>query len=275
MRHNESVTLREITIEAQEKAMHDRMERMEKQMETLTTILHELRSERRGTPEERVRGSGAAPGHDSMRRGQTTGRFGGERGNLSLRGEIHREEEQSSGRQIFDDDDGVANAEETELRQHLHDVEQERDQVVARDPGRAVQLEEEVLKLAQVIDDMQGRSRAPGWRIMLDRKSPLSAEIMRAIIPRDFRLPDLRYSGRTDPLVHIERFNYMTGVQGLSQTQRCRVFPLSLEGRAREWCRKLPRESIKTFEQMCQEFAEQFCGAMAPEDDMMELASMK
>ncbi|XP_024035550.1 uncharacterized protein LOC112096357 [Citrus clementina] len=35
------------------------------------------------------------------------------------------------------------NAEETELRQHLHDVERERDQAAARDPGRAGQLEEE------------------------------------------------------------------------------------------------------------------------------------
>ena len=142
------------------------------------------------------------------------------------------------------------NAEETELRQHLHDVERERDQAAARDPGRAGQLEEEVRRLAQIIDDMQGRNKAPGWRIMLDGESPLAVEIMRAIIPRDFRLPDLRYSGRTDPLVHIERFNDITGVQGLSQSQRCRVFLLSLEGRAREWYRKLPQGSIKTFEQM-------------------------
>ncbi|KAH9750796.1 Ribonuclease H [Citrus sinensis] len=275
MRLNDSVTLREIASEAREKAMFDRMERMEKQMETLTTILHELRSERRVTQEEMVRGGGVTPGPDGTRRSQTTGRFSGERGNIPLWGEFHREEEQSPARQIFYEDDGVANAEETELRQHLHDVEQERDQVAARDPGRAVQLEEEVRRLAQIIDDMQGRSRAPGWRIMLDGESLLAAEIMRAIIPRDFRLPDLRYSGRTDPLVHIERFNDITGVQGLSQPQRCRVFPLSLEGRAREWYRKLPRGSIKTFEQMCQEFAEQFSGAMAPEDDMMELKSMK
>ena len=55
----------------------------------------------------------------------------------------------------------MANAEETELMQHLHDVEQERDQVAAHDPGRVVQLEEEVRRLAQVIDDIQGRSRAP------------------------------------------------------------------------------------------------------------------
>ncbi|KAH9672846.1 putative LRR receptor-like serine/threonine-protein kinase [Citrus sinensis] len=225
--------------------------------------------------EERVRGDGVAPGPDNTRRSQTIGRFGEERGNIPQRGEFHREEEQSPARQIFDEDDGVANAKETVLRQHLHDVEQERDQVAAHDPGRAVQLEEEVRRLAQIIDDMQGRSRAPGWRIMLDGESPLAAEIMRAVISRDFRLPDLRYSGRTDPLVHIERFNDITGVQELSQSQRCRVFPLSLEGRAREWYRKLPRGNIKTFEQMCQEFAEQFSGVMAPEDDMMELKSMK
>ena len=111
---------------------------MEKQMETLTTIMHELRSERRVTQEERVRCDGVAPGPDNTRRSQTTGRHGGERGNITLRGEFHREEEQSPARQIFDEDDGVANAEETVLRQHLDDVEQERDQVAARDPGRAV-----------------------------------------------------------------------------------------------------------------------------------------
>ena len=76
-----------------------------------------------------------------------------------------------------------------------------------------MQLEEEVCRLTQVIDDMQRRSRAPGWKIMLDGESPLSAKIMRAVIARDFRLPDLRYSGRTDPLVHIKRFNDITGVQ--------------------------------------------------------------
>ena len=100
-------------MKPRKKAMHDRMERMEKQIETMTTILHELRSERRGTHEERVRGGGMAPGHDDMMRSQTTRRFGGERGNLSLRGGVHREEEQSPGRQIFDEDDGVVNAEET------------------------------------------------------------------------------------------------------------------------------------------------------------------
>ena len=99
------------------------------------------------------------PGHvgrrtnDNMMRGRTTRRFGGEVGNQSLRGESHEGGDQSLGRQVFDDVI-VVNVEERELRQHLHDVEQERDQVAARDLGRALQLEEEIRILAQIIDDM-------------------------------------------------------------------------------------------------------------------------
>ena len=93
MRLNESMTLREIANEARETAMYDRMEQMEKHMETLTTILHELGSERRGIHEEGVKSGGMAPRHDDMMRGRTTRRFGGEGGNSSLRGEVHRGED--------------------------------------------------------------------------------------------------------------------------------------------------------------------------------------
>ena len=91
---------------------------------------------------------------------------------------------------------------------------------------------------------------------MLDEESPLSAEIMSTVIPRDFRFSDLKYSGKSDPLVHIERVNDMTGVQGLTPAQRCKAFSLTLEGQAREWYRKLPRGSIRGYEQMYQELAE-------------------
>lgn len=102
---------------------------------------------------------------------------------------------------------------------------------------------------------------------MLDDESLLSVEIMGTIIPRDFRFSDLKYSRRSDPLVHIKRFNDM--MEGLTPAQRCRVFPLTLEGRTREWYRKLPRGSIRGYEQMCQELAEQFLLAVAPEDDLI------
>ena len=77
-------------------------------------------------------------------------------------------------------------------------------------------------RLAQVIDEMQGKRKPPSWRIMLDDESPLLARIMGTVIPRNFHLSDLKYFGRSDPLVHIECFNEMTGVQGLTLAQRCR-----------------------------------------------------
>lgn len=105
----------------------------------------------------------------------------------------------------------------------------------------------------------------------MDNESPLSAEIMGIMFLRDFRFPDLKYFGKSDLLVHIERFNDMTGVQGLTPAQRC----LTLEGRAQDWYCKLPRGSIKGFEQICQELAERFRGPVTPGDDMMELMRMK
>ena len=102
--------------------------------------------------------------------------------------------------------------------------------MAARDPDRALELEGEVRRLAQVMDEIQGKRKPLSWRIMLDEESPLSAEIIGTIILRDFHFPDLKYSGRSDPLVHIEHFNDMTGVHGLTPAQRCKVFPLTLEG---------------------------------------------
>lgn len=73
--------------------------------------------------------------------------------------------------------------------------------MVAHDPGRAMELEGEVRRLAQVIDEMQGRNRAPSWTIIMDGESLLSANIMSVVIPRDFYFSNLKYVGKTDPLV--------------------------------------------------------------------------
>lgn len=78
-------------------AMYEWMERMEKQMETLTTILHELRSKQRGTHIGGMRGSGITPGHADRRsnneettpvRGRITGRSGDKASEQPLRGEL-------------------------------------------------------------------------------------------------------------------------------------------------------------------------------------------
>lgn len=160
---NESVILREITSEVREKSMYEWMERIEKYMETLTNILHELRSEQRGIQEEMMRKGGVMLGHvdrrddgegTDMMRVQTIKSFSGALSDQSLWGGSHERMGQSLRRQNSGNNDGAVNAEEMELQQYLRDVEQKRDQVAARDSGRAMQLKEEVLKLAHIIDDM-------------------------------------------------------------------------------------------------------------------------
>lgn len=64
-------------------------------------------------------------------------------------------------------------------------------------------MEGEVRRLAQVIDQMQGRRKPLSWRIMLDNEYLLSVEIMGTMIPIDFHFSDLKYSRKSDPLVHI------------------------------------------------------------------------
>ncbi|XP_052292038.1 uncharacterized protein LOC127900828 [Citrus sinensis] len=280
----ETITLREIANEARERMIQDRLERMEKQMETLKAILHELRDERRRDCETTVVRDEAVAEPSLRRRrieeipppvdqpyGVHPQRSAGQ---IPEERVVEGKDQSRSGLVLKIDARGL-NIDEGELRRQLHNAKQERDQMAARNPDHALELEGEVRRLGQVMDEIQGKRKPPSWRIMLDEESPLSAEIMSTIIPRDFRFPDLKYSGTSDPLVHIERFNDMKGVQGLTPAQRCRMFPLTPEGRVRDWYRKLPRGSIRGYEQMYQELAEQFRGAVAPEDDMMELMGMK
>lgn len=112
---------------------------------------------------------------------------------------------------------GGVGSHEGELRQQLNDIERECDQVVARNLNHIVELEGKVRRLAQVIDELQGQRKAPSWRIILDTKSPISEEIMSTRILWDFRFLDLKYSGKTNPLVHIEHFNNIKVMQGLTQ----------------------------------------------------------
>lgn len=71
-------------------------------------------------------------------------------------------------------------------------------------------------------------------RLLLDDESPLLPEVMTVTLPSKYIAPALVYKGKTDPNHHMERFNEMIKIQGLSDFQRCHVFSLILEGQAHE-----------------------------------------
>ena len=61
-------------------------------------------------------------------------------------------------------------------------------------------------------------------RLLLDDQSPLVLEVMAVTLPPNYVVLALVYKGKTDPNHHVEKFNEMTGIQGLHDFQRCRVF---------------------------------------------------
>jgi len=166
-------------------------------METLATILFELRDERRRdceTPVGRDE-AGAEPSHrrrrveeipppadqpNGVHPHRSTGRVPG--------GHIDEGRAQPRPRRILKINGRGASVDEGELRQRLQNAEQERDQIAARDPDRALEVEGEVRRLAQVIEEMQGKRKPLSWRIMLDEESMLSTAIMSTVIPRDFQI---------------------------------------------------------------------------------------
>ena len=166
----ETVTLREIANEAREKMMQDRLERMEKQMETLATILFELRDERRRDCETPV-GRDEVGAESSLRRRRveeipppadqpngvhphrSTGRVPGER--------VDEGRYQPRPGRVLEVNGRGASVDEGELRQRLHNTELERDHITTRDPDRAAELEGEIRRQAQVMEEIQGKRKPP------------------------------------------------------------------------------------------------------------------
>ena len=132
-------------------------------METLTTILHELRNEQRRAYDANATRDDVAiePNHQRNRNEEIP----------SIGGQLNRVPNNGVGTQTLRE---CAH----EGRDQFHNgrilrscsrgaIEQERDQVAARDPSRALELEGQVWRLAQIIDEMQGRRKPLSWRIML------------------------------------------------------------------------------------------------------------
>ena len=159
----ETITFRKIVNEARERTMQDRLERIEKQMDTLTAILYELRDERRRDCETPM-GRDEVEAEPSLRRRKveeiplpadqlngvhpcrSTGRVHGEC--------VDKGRDQPRPGQVLEIDGRGASVNEGELRQRLQNAEQERDQIAVRDPDRAIELEGEVRRLAQVMEEI-------------------------------------------------------------------------------------------------------------------------
>ena len=115
-------------------------------------------------------------------------------------------------------------------------------------------------KLQQLEADL--KSKAP--RANLEENSrkeqdPFTREIMKAKIPKDFKLPDMTlYDGTTDPNHHLSNFRSRMYLTDAPDDVRCKAFPTTLTKTAIRWFDNLPPKSISSFDDLAKKFLARF-----------------
>ncbi|KAK8923701.1 hypothetical protein KSP39_PZI019443 [Platanthera zijinensis] len=78
-------------------------------------------------------------------------------------------------------------------------------------------------------------------------------------IPEGFCEPEMSYySGRGDPVHHIQWFEDMVSIRQMSDGFKCRLFAITLREKAREWFHQLPTGSVYCFEDLRRGFMLRF-----------------
>lgn len=90
--------------------------------------------------------------------------------------------------------------------------------------------------------------------------SPFTPEIDNCPHPKGFKLPDQiqKYNGDTDPRDHLHIFQTAMIFKSAPEETMCNAFPMYLEGKARGWFWDLPRGSIRSFEDLAEQFLLRF-----------------
>lgn len=89
--------------------------------------------------------------------------------------------------------------------------------------------------------------------------SPFIVEILRAILPQNFKIPYIElYEGRMDPLEHLRSYHVLMEFESVEDTIMCKAFPLTLRGAAMAWFTSLRPGTIGSFKQLEDAFAAQF-----------------
>lgn len=73
-------------------------------------------------------------------------------------------------------------------------------------------------------------------------------EILDLMLLKMFKMPYITpYTGKTNPILHINLFKEMMMMQDLIEIQMCYPFALTLEERARKWYKNMRPSSIGSF----------------------------
>ena len=83
-------------------------------------------------------------------------------------------------------------------------------------------------------------------------------------LPAKFKIPSTKsYDATTDPEDYLFAFMRQMRLQTAADPDRCKSFPMFLDGRARQWFQGLPPRSIRSFNQPPRQFAPPFVSSRA------------
>ncbi|KAL2475155.1 Uncharacterized protein Adt_35891 [Abeliophyllum distichum] len=92
-----------------------------------------------------------------------------------------------------------------------------------------------------------------------DENLPFSTGIRNASIPHEFRVPKITpYTGKGDPLDHVNTYKTEMSLRGATPALKCRAFHLTLSGGANRWYNKLVAESISSWPELKKTFINYF-----------------
>ena len=117
--------------------------------------------------------------------------------------------------------------------------------------------------MRKVMDEMRENMKRvnPVEDLVHRTDSPFTALINGHPLPTKFKMPPLdSYDGTCDPFDHIATFKTTMHLQEIPDEIMCRAFPITLKGPARVWFRKIPPNSVSSFEELSKLFVNNFIG---------------
>ncbi|KAL0383020.1 UNVERIFIED_CONTAM: hypothetical protein Scaly_0589300 [Sesamum calycinum] len=91
------------------------------------------------------------------------------------------------------------------------------------------------------------------------RRSPFATHILAEAIQPGIKIPNINeYDGTKDPQDHLDKFLAKADLLDISNAAYCKIFRMTLTGKAMTWFNTLPSGTIDSFEQLSQRYLHHF-----------------
>ena len=97
-----------------------------------------------------------------------------------------------------------------------------------------------------------------------------------ASLPTKFRMPEIeRYTGIGCPRIHLRLYSTVMRAHGLDEAQMIMLFPMFLSGAAQRWFTSLDVSRRRTWDDLAQEFLQQFAFNTVIDVSLRELEALR